>query len=96
MGLKTYNKLKQKRFIDKSGNISDTIHRVNMKGFCTSQKKLYEYNGKKKKAELACKTMIDITTTRGIQMESILPYDITHENYLFDQNSFKKKAQKVP
>ena len=67
-----------------------------MKGFCTNKKKLYEHNGKKKKAELAYKTMIDITTATGIPMESILPYDITQENYLFDQNGLKKKAQKVP
>ena len=48
------------------------------------------------KAELAYKTMIDITTTTVIPMESILPYDISQENYLFNQNGLKKKAQKVP
>ena len=94
MGLKAYNKLEQERFIDKSEKISDTIHRVNMKGFCTNQKKLYEHNDKKKKAELAYKTKIDITKTRGIPIESILPYDITQENYFFDQNGLKKKGSK--
>ena len=49
---------------------------------------------KRKKTELASKRMIDITTAIGIPMESILPYDITQENYLSDQNGLIKKAQK--
>ena len=55
---------------------------------------MYEHNDKKKKAELAYKTKIDITKTRGIPIESILPYDITQENYFFDQNGLKKKGSK--
>ena len=47
-----------------------------------------------KKIELAYKTMIDITTSRDMPMESILPYDISQENYIFDQNGLKKRLKK--
>ena len=50
---------------------------------------------KRKKNELASKRMIDITTAIGIPMESILPYDITQESYLFHQNGLIKSAQKI-
>ena len=39
--------------------------------------------------------MIDITKAIGIPMKSKLPYDITQENYLFDQNGLIKSAQKI-
>ena len=32
--------------------------------------------------------------SRGIAMKSVLPYDVSQEQYLFDEDGFTKKTQK--
>ena len=95
IGSEVCSKLRQERYIDKSLKLSDTIHRTNIKGFHMIQKKLSEQKTKKKKgAGPAYKRMVDITIARGIPMEAVLHYDISQEEYLFDEDGFMKKAQK--
>ena len=42
----------------------------------------------------AYKRIVDITMARSIAIKSILPYDVSQEKCLFNEDGFMKKTQK--
>ena len=81
--------------MDKSKKIS-IIHITNIKGLNTIRKNSVHRKANTKDVSWICLQMNDRyhNLSRGIAMKSVLPYDVSQEQYLFDEDGFTKKTQK--
>ena len=82
--------------MDKSKKIS-IIHMTNIKGLNTIKK-----NSVHRKVNTKDVSWICLQTnswyhnlSKGIAMKSVLPYVVSKEQYLFDEDGFTKKTQKT-
>ena len=98
IGQVSYAQFREKRFLQKSERISDTIHRNNIPTFASIHRqplsKKTTPRKKLKAEETKIQRELDIAKERGHAMSELLQYDIGTSSYLFDEEGLMKTATK--
>lgn len=93
-----YEKLRKERFVERSAQIFQTIHRINLKTFKSihALPKGQEASGKSqtKREDKQRQRIIEIARARGRSMKELLEYDLTSSCYLFDDQGLLAKGSK--
>ena len=89
IGSEIYNALRQERLVNKSKNIS-TIHRTNIRGLNTNQKKQCTQKSKYKTwySWICLQTNCRYHNGKGVAIKLVLPCDVSQKQYLFDEHGF--------
>lgn len=92
-GLDLHKIYKKERFVDKSKNISDTISKINFPDFKTvkNQDDKTIVRKKKKTNVGEIQRIVALANERNYPLELLLKYELSEENYLFDEDGFFKK-----
>ena len=96
IGNDNYQKLRRERFIEKVVQLSDTIHRTNLKSFSTIHEKSVQLKKTakvNKKEEAHMKRVLEIAKERGWMMDEF-QYDVCAVSPLFDDERLMTKSVK--
>ena len=98
IGKTVYERFREKRFLEKTQRICDTVHRNNLKTFASMHQLPSSKNITQRKTsksyETAIQRTLDVAKERGQTMEQLLKYDISSTSYLFDKEGFMTSATK--
>lgn len=94
-GCKVYEQFRKERFEDFTKPISSTITRVKLPSFKAATQNSVQKELKVKKKPNKDHRIFDLARERGYSIKSLLSFELTYENPLFEENDIlKKETQK--